>query len=114
MQNSQDPNNIFIDNDVLNEDNEIKESEESDFDDTNENEDEIIINAIKRKINDSNNEKEENNSKKVHKSLKDNPRPFATPALRKKKENELQYKPNKPTKNQILPAILAQPNINKE
>ena len=65
-------------------------------------------------MNDNNSEKEENNSKKVHKSLKDNPRPFATPALRKKKENELHNKPNKVYKNQILPSILTQPNINKE
>ena len=46
-------------------------------------------------MNDNNSGKEENNSNKVHKSLKDNPRPFATPALRKKKENELHNKPNK-------------------
>jgi len=65
-------------------------------------------------MNDNNGEKEENNSKKVHKSLKDNPRPFATPALRKKKENELHNKPNKVYKNQILFSILSQPNINKE
>jgi len=65
-------------------------------------------------MNDNNSEKEENNSKKVHKSLKDNPSPFATPDLRKKKENELHNKSNKVYKNQILPSILTQPNINKE
>jgi len=30
--------------------------------------------------------------KKTHKSLKDNPRPIVTPALRKKKENQLKDK----------------------
>ena len=43
-------------------------------------------------MNDTNNGKEENNSQKVHKSLRDNPGPFATPASRKKKENELHNK----------------------
>jgi len=65
-------------------------------------------------MNDNNSGKEENNSNKVHKSLKDNPRPFATPTLRKKKENGLHNKPNKVYKNQIHPSILTQPNINKE
>jgi len=62
-----------------------------------------------------NSEKEENNSKKEHKSLKDKPRPFATPALRKKKENELYTKLNKVYKNQNTSFnFLTQPNINKE
>jgi len=65
-------------------------------------------------MNDTINDKEDSNSKKVHKNLKDNPRPFATPALRKKKENELHNTPNKVYKNQIIPSILAQQNINKE
>jgi len=53
--------------------------------------------------------------KRRHKSLKDDPRPIATPALRKKKEREIAENMDvQPTPNQIHPSIMSQPNINKE
>ena len=68
--------------------------------------------AIKRKKDDK---LESSPGKKIHRSLKDNPRPIATPALRKKKENELMENPKqKSTRSQIHPSILTQPLINKE
>jgi len=72
----------------------MKKSEESDFSDTTESwglyhykcykkEKWMIITAEKKNI----------IPRKYIKSLKDNPGPFATSALRKKKENELHNKP---------------------
>ncbi|ORX82284.1 hypothetical protein BCR32DRAFT_279006 [Anaeromyces robustus] len=54
------------------------------------------------------NDSERNESpkeKKVHRSLKDDPRPIATPALRKRKENELRKNQDK-LKNLLLKFIL--------
>ena len=54
-----------------------------------------------------------NQEKKIHKSLRDNPRPIVTPVLRKKKENELKDNLTpKQTSSQIHPSIMSQPLIN--
>lgn len=70
----------------------------------------------KRKANEiSRGEEHKIQSKRRHKSLKGNPTPITTPALRKKKENELAENPSiQITPNQIHPSIIAQPSINKE
>jgi len=75
-----------------------------------------LIAAAKRKADEISQEEEsKNQGKRRHKSLKDDPRPFATPALRKKKEKELAETPNiQINPNQIHPSIIAQPSINKE
>jgi len=77
-----------------------------------------FVAALKRKRDVSQNEDTEmNNSKRPNKSLKDNPREIITPALRKKKEKEIQENHTaslQPIRTQIHPSILAQPSINKE
>ena len=71
--------------------------------------------AMKRKHNDEEQNAETNKGKRIHKSLRDDPRPIATPALRRKKEKELaEHPPQKNTPKQLHPSIIAQPLINKE
>ena len=72
---------------------------------------------MKRKLEKETDNSESNKEKRVRKSLKDNPRTIATPALRKKSENELRETQNsepKSSPSQIHPSIIAQPLINKE
>jgi len=70
---------------------------------------------MKRKHIDGEQNVETNKGKKIHKSLRDDPRPIATPALRKKKEKELAANPSsKNVPKQLHPSIIAQPSINKE
>jgi len=73
-----------------------------------------LVGASKRKIYDVNND-EGSAEKRIHKSLKENPKPIITPALRKQKEREVKENniSNKIVK-QIKPSILAQPRIEKE
>ena len=73
-----------------------------------------LVGASKRKIYDINND-ESSAEKKIHKSLKENPKPIITPVLRKQKEREIKENniSNKIVK-QIKPSILAQPRIEKE
>jgi len=75
-----------------------------------------IICAIEKRRSDDNDESDSPNGKRKHKSLKDNPRPIRTPALRKQKENQLRENPSKsvPTSTQVHPSIAAQPRIEKE
>jgi len=74
---------------------------------------EYIVSANKRKkdIEESDNE----SSKRMHRNLKDNPRPVLTPALRRKREQEKSENsiPKSPP-NQIHPSIGAQPRITRE
>ena len=82
-------------------------SEEDDYD--------YLCAAMKRKHADEEQNAEANKGKRIHKSLRDDPRPIATPALRKKKEKELAENPSqKNTPKQLHPSIIAQPLINKE
>ena len=76
----------------------------------------IICAIEKRRRSDDNAESDSPNGKRKHKSLKDNPRPICTPALRKQKENQLRENPSKsvPTSTQVHPSIAAQPRIEKE
>ena len=73
-----------------------------------------LVGASKRKIYDVNND-EGSAEKRIHKSLKENPKPIITPTLRKQKEREIKENniSNKIVK-QIKPSILAQPRIEKE
>jgi len=73
-----------------------------------------LVGASKRKIYDVNND-EGSAEKRIHKSLKENPKPIITPTLRKQKEREIKENniSNKIVK-QINPSILAQPRIEKE
>jgi len=70
-----------------------------------------LVGASKCKIYDVNNE-ESSAEKRIHKSLKENPKPIITPALRKQKERGIKENNigNKIVK-QIKPSILAQPRI---
>eukprot|EP00833_Pecoramyces_ruminatium_P012634 jgi/Orpsp1_1/1186666/evm.model.d7180000052401.1 len=71
-----------------------------------------IISALNEK---RKRDKEATPSKRIRKSLKDNPQIINTPALRKQKENELELEPElENPKNQIMPSILSQPRIEKE
>ena len=71
--------------------------------------------AIKRKLDRDTENSEVPKGKRTHRSLRDNPSPIVTPALRKKKENELIDKPKtQNTMTQIHPSIMAQPLIDKE
>jgi len=76
----------------------------------------IICAIEKRRRSDDNAESDSPNGKRKHKSLKDNPRPICTPALRKQKENQLRENPSKsvPTSTRVHPSIAAQPRIEKE
>ena len=56
----------------------------------------------------------ENYENREYKSLKNNPRPIATPALRKKRERELEINPPKPAEKQLHTSFIAQPRNNKE
>jgi len=74
-----------------------------------------IVSVMKRKRKNDESEKNEKGDKRVHRSLKDNPRPIITPALRKRKEKEVQESEQPPPyKTQISPAIANQPDIRKE
>ena len=74
-----------------------------------------MVAAFKRKRDNISKDHKGNQEKKIHKSLRDNPRPIVTPALRKKKENELKVNPTpKQTSSQIHPSIMSQPLINLE
>ncbi|ORX68434.1 hypothetical protein BCR32DRAFT_250354 [Anaeromyces robustus] len=77
---------------------------------------EFLVNAIKRKAQNDSEENESPKEKRVHRSLQDDPRTIATPALRKRKENELREKPSqaKELTPQIHPSIAAQPRIGKQ
>lgn len=71
--------------------------------------------VVKRKLDKEDDKPEVNKGKKIHRSLKDDPKPIAIPALRKKRENELKDSPKqKSYQNQIHPSIMTQPLINKE
>ena len=71
--------------------------------------------AIKRKLDKNTENFEVPKGKRAHRSLRDNPSPIVTPALRKEKENELIDKPKtQSTMTQIHPSIMAQPLIDKE
>ena len=59
-------------------------------------------------------ETSKNNEKRQRKSLKDNPTPIITPAIRKIKEKEIENRIIVKNKNQLHPSIMAQPNINIE
>ena len=73
-----------------------------------------LVGASKRKIYDVNND-EGSAEKRIHKSLKENPKPIITPALRKQKEREIKENNiNNKIVKQIKPSILAQPRIEKE
>ena len=76
---------------------------------------EYLVNAIKRKASVDDEGNENPKGKKVHRSLKDNPRPIATPGLRKQKENQLRENPGQAAERtpQIQPSIAAQPSITK-
>jgi len=71
----------------------------------------VSVNKRKKDVEESDNE----SSKRIHRNLKDNPRPVLTPALRRKREQE---KPEnsipKAPPNQIHPSIGAQPRITSE
>ncbi len=71
---------------------------------------------MKRKLDQLSKEVEANAEKRRHKSLKDQPRPISTPALRKRKELEMTDRNNelKSPPTQLHPSIIAQPSINKE
>ena len=77
-----------------------------------------MVCATKRKADDGykNNDINLPKGKKTHKSLKDNPRPIVTPALRKKKENQIKDKEEATvsTPKQLHPSIMAQPKNTKE
>jgi len=77
---------------------------------------EYLVAATKRKREQISKEHaiEKNQEKRPHRSLKDNPRPFATPAMRKKEERELENIEIPPPKSQIHPSIMTQPLIHKE
>ena len=76
---------------------------------------EYLCAALKRKLDKDADKVDGPTGKRAHRSLRDNPSPIVTPALRKKKENELLDKPKTQTKStQIHPSILAQPLIDKE
>ena len=73
-----------------------------------------LVGASKRKIYDVNND-EGSAEKRIHKSLKENPKSIITPALRKQKEREIKENNiNNKIVKQIKPSILAQPRIEKE
>ena len=77
-------------------------------------EEEYIVSAIngKRNLEETTNT---SSNKKIHKSLRNDPRPILTPALRKKNEKEMDTQNVvQHVKNQIQPSILTQPRINKE
>ena len=73
-----------------------------------------LVGASKRKIYDVNND-EGSAEKRIHKSLKENPKPIIIPALRKQKEQGIREN-NISSKivKQIKPSILAQPRIEKK
>ena len=73
-----------------------------------------LVGASKRKIYDVNND-EGSAEKRIHKSLKVNPKPIITSALRKQKEREVKEN-NISSKivKQTKPSILTQPRIEKE
>ena len=59
-------------------------------------------------------ETSKNNEKRQRKSLKDNPTPIRTPAIKKIKEKEIENRIIIKNKIQLHPSIMAQPNINIE
>ena len=71
----------------------------------------VSVNKRKKDVEESGNE----SSKRIHRNLKDNPRPVLTPALRRKREQEISEDsiPKSPP-NQIHPSIGAQPRITPE
>jgi len=75
---------------------------------------EYFVGAAKRKLDESDVELDNGKGRKIHKSLRDNPRPINTPALRKRKERELETEEVIPHKKQLQTSIIMQPNINKE
>jgi len=99
-------------NSELKEENKSEWSSSEDEEDDNE---EFLVAATKRKLDTVIKESDLPKEKKIQKSLKDNPRLMNTPALRKKREQELEGKSiNKQVRKQIHPSIMAQPSINKE
>ena len=74
-----------------------------------------LVNVIKRKANHKDEETSDQREKRVHRSLRDNPKPIVTPGLRKQKENQLRgtSRPVKKPTSQLHPSIMAQPRIEK-
>ena len=75
-----------------------------------------LVNVIKRKANPKDEETSDQRGKRVHRSLRDDPKPIVTPGLRKQKENQLRgtSRPVKKPTTQLHPSIMAQPRIEKE
>jgi len=75
-----------------------------------------LVNVIKRKANHKDEETRDQREKRVHRSLRDDPKPIVIPGLRKQKENQLRGT-SRPVKNptaQLHLSIMAQPRIEKE
>ena len=88
---------------------EIEEEDINDLenDDLIQDENDYLVAAFKRKRDNIGKDHKGNQEKKIHKSLRDNPWLIVTPALRKKKENELKANPTpKQTSSQIHPSIM--------
>ncbi len=91
-----------------------EEIDDIEINSTSDSDEEYVVAAAKRKA-EPLTSSEENHNKGKRKTLKDNPRPIITPAIRKKKEKEIaENVQGQSFPNQLHTSIIAQPSIDKE